>query len=126
VIVLDTHTWIWHAAAPKRLSRAARSTIDRASAIGVSTMSCWEVALLEGTGRLRLDRGVRAWVAAALADDRITALPVSLNIALSAAASSALRDPVDRIIYATAVAHDATLVSRDSRIQEHDPKRVIW
>ena len=126
VIVLDTHTWVWNAVAPKKLSRAARSTIDRATTIGISTMSCWEVTFLEATGRLRLDRGVRAWVTSALADDRITALPVSLEIALTAGAIATLRDPADRIIYATAVEHDALLVTRDERITAHDPARVVW
>lgn len=126
MIVLDTHVWVWHAVAPTKLSRAARSTIDRAATIGISTMSCWEVAFLEAAGRLRIDRGVRAWVTSALADERIVTLPLSVEIALAAGASSTLRDPADRIIYATAVEHNATLVSRDARLQEHDPERVLW
>lgn len=126
MIVLDTHTWIWNAVAPKRLSRAARSTIDRATAIGISTISCWEVSFLATSGRLRLDRGTRAWVSAALADHRMTPLPVSLDIALVAGGLSTLRDPADRIIYATAVEHDAQLVSRDQRLHDLDPKRLVW
>jgi PIN domain nuclease of toxin-antitoxin system len=39
---------------------------------------------------------------------------------------SSIRDPGDTIIYATPVEHDATLISRDSRLHDHDPARVVW
>lgn len=127
MIVLDTHTWLWSVVAPNRLSRPARSAIDRATEIGISTISFWEIALLEGAGRIRLTRGVRSWVRSALAaDPRLVALPVTPEIAIAAGSLVSMRDPGDSIIYATSVEHDAPLVSRDARLQEHDPKRVIW
>ena len=36
------------------------------------------------------------------------------------------RDPADQLIYATAVEHDAVLVSRDGVIRDLDPRRVVW
>ena len=50
----------------------------------------------------------------------------SAEIALAAGNFRALRDPGDRIIYATAVEHDAALVTRDERLRELDPVRVVW
>jgi PIN domain nuclease of toxin-antitoxin system len=35
-------------------------------------------------------------------------------------------DPADRIVYATAVANDARMVTADRRIARHDPERVVW
>jgi PIN domain nuclease of toxin-antitoxin system len=35
-------------------------------------------------------------------------------------------DPTDRLIYATAVEHDANLVTADSRLREADPARTVW
>jgi len=35
-------------------------------------------------------------------------------------------DPIDRLIYATAVEHDARLVTADERLREFDPDRVVW
>ncbi|MFN0155122.1 MAG: type II toxin-antitoxin system VapC family toxin [Gaiella sp.] len=127
MIVLDTHAWLWVIVAPQRLSRAARAAIDRAGEIGISTMSFWEVALLERAGRIRLDRGAQNWTRATLvADPRMTALPITPEIALTAGTLSTIRDPGDSLIYATAVEHNAHLVTKDARIAEHDPQRVIW
>ncbi len=76
---------------------------------------------------MRLDRGLEGWMAAALAEERVRILPVTREIALTGAATAGrLRDPADQLIYATAVEHDAILVSRDSVIRDLDPRRVIW
>lgn len=90
-------------------------------------MSIWELARLERAGRLQLDRGLERWLAGALADDRIDVLSVTRDIALTGAAFSArLRDPADQLIYATAVEHDARLVSRDGAMRELDSGRIVW
>ena len=56
--------------------------------------------------------------------------PTMAMIAASAAAlpSSFPRDPMDRLIYATAIEHGVKLVTRDEAITEHDKPRslVVW
>lgn len=90
-------------------------------------MSIWELARLERAGRMTLDRGLERWIAAALAEERVRTLPVTREIAVTGAAvAGRLRDPADQLIYATAVEHDAVLVSRDSLIRDLDPRRVVW
>lgn len=46
MIVLDTHVWIWLADESERLTSAHQRKIDehRASGLGVSAISCWEIA----------------------------------------------------------------------------------
>ena len=127
MIVLDTHTWVWWRAASQRLSRVAAGELGRANSIGISTMSLWEVARLERAGRMTLDRGLARWLPAALADDRIEVIPVTREIALTAAAvGGEVYDPTDQIIFATAAESDAVLVSRDGRLRDLDPSRVVW
>jgi PIN domain nuclease of toxin-antitoxin system len=127
LIVLDTHAWIWSVVAPGKLTKDARAAIDRATELGISTITFWEIGLLHASGRLRLDRGARSWTRRAVAaDPRITTLPVSTEIALAAGGLTAIRDPGDTIIYATALEHDAMLVTGDSRLRELDPARVVW
>lgn len=83
--------------------------------------------MLEHAGKIDLDRGARSWTRATFAaDPRMTLLPVTPEIALTAGGLGRIREPGDSIIYATAVEHDASLVSRDGVLRELDPKRVIW
>ena len=129
MIVLDTHAWLWWLAEPSRLSRAARRAIDEAETIGVSTISAWEMTMLVLRRRITLDREVSAWVGQALAPARVTALPPSAEIAVAAGQLDSDRfpgDPADRLIYATARASRARLVTRDDAIRRFDARDTIW
>lgn len=129
LIVLDTHAWLWWSSAPERLSDAAREVIDAADRLGVCTISCWEVAMLTVRGRVELDRDVGAWVAQALAHPRARTLELTAAVALAAGLLDERDfpgDPADRIIYSTAEAAGARLVTRDRRLRDFDPRRVVW
>jgi PIN domain nuclease of toxin-antitoxin system len=129
VIVLDTHAWIWWLDDPERLSDAARATLGATATIVISTLSAWELATLVRHGRLSLDRDVRDWVRRALSDDRVEAVAPGTDVALEAAllAGPAFPgDPVDRLIFATARALGAQLVTKDQRIRTFAPAETIW
>ena len=126
MIVLDTHVWLWWETEQQRLSREARRALDRAHHIGICTISVLElVGILErNRGRLRLP--LRQWVNEALRRDRVTPLPLTAAVALDAGQLHFEGDPADRIIYATARAEDAQLVTRDERMHAFDPDRTVW
>lgn len=117
--VLDTHVWIWLVnGGPERLLEGAIDAIRRASAdsaLAVSAISVWEVAMLESKGRLQLQMECLEWVAEATRRAGLRVLPISPEIAV---ASTRLPgefhgDPSDRIIAATARHEGAILVTRD-------------
>ncbi len=64
----------------------------------------------------------------ALDIDGVEALPITADVAIEAGRlpENFPGDPLDRLIYATAVSENALLVTRDERITAHDPTRVIW
>ncbi len=126
MIVVDTHVLLWWLSAPGKLSRRARDAIDRADRIGIATISCFEVAMLVVRGRVRLDRDVSAWIGQALAHERAETIPLDPAIALRAALVEGLRDPIDRILYASALALDAQLVTRDRALRTLDRRRTVW
>jgi PIN domain nuclease of toxin-antitoxin system len=126
VIVLDTHAWLWWVDAPQRLSRAARTAIDRADKVGVSAISVFEIVALVERQRIQLDAPTRAWVRHALDPERVDPLPVTPAIAVDAAQLHFVGDPFDRIVFATARAEDALLVTRDERLRAFDPERTVW
>jgi PIN domain nuclease of toxin-antitoxin system len=129
MILLDTHVWMWWVDAPEFLSDAASREIDSAESIGVSAISCWEVGMLVLKRRIQLDRDVSSWIRRALARPGIVARPVEPRVATEAALLDARAfpaDPADRMIYATARSIGATLVTKDRRIRDFDPRGTLW
>lgn len=127
-VLLDTHVLVWTAAASKQLSPAANRTIRGADELAVAAITWWEIAWLIRHGRLAPSVPARAWIAELARGVRT--LPLTPAIAQTAAAlpPSFPRDPVDRLIYATAVEHGCRLVTKDDLLHEHDPKGavVVW
>jgi PIN domain nuclease of toxin-antitoxin system len=131
VIVLDTHAWVWFVGDPDRLSRPARAAIEGSlsdASIHVSSISCWEVALLVKKGRLELSMDVAEWVdrAASLAFLRFVAVDNGIAVGAVHLAAPLHDDPADRIIVATTLSLGATLVTKDRRLRRYRAVRTIW
>ena len=56
MIVLDTHIWIWWVDGSSQLTAQHQEWIEayKPEGLGVSVISCWEVAKLVENGRLKL------------------------------------------------------------------------
>ena len=76
--------------------------------------------------RITFDVPVRAWVREALSRKRVEPLPLTAEVAVDAAQLRFEANPADRIIYATARAFDAQLVTRDDRMHSFDPELTVW
>jgi PIN domain nuclease of toxin-antitoxin system len=84
MIVLDTHAWLWWVSDPSRLSRAANRRIKTATQIGISAISCLEVAAAVTKRRITLDREVLDWLEQALSLPKVELLPLTPLIAVKA------------------------------------------
>lgn len=119
MIVLDTHVLAWADNDERKLGRKTRALINRLWARGevaACAMSFWEVALLQARGRLELPVTVDEWRGQLLAAGLLE-LPVDGNVGIRAVSLAGLpNDPADRLIVATALHHDAALVSADERL----------
>jgi PIN domain nuclease of toxin-antitoxin system len=90
------------------------SEIENAPCVGVSPVSCFELALAHRRGRLKLPLSPRDWFARALAGSDVKLLPLTAEIAARAVDLADIhRDPFDRIIIATAIELNAKLASLD-------------
>lgn len=128
MIVLDTHAWIWSVSKPSNLSRAAKNHIKNETRIGVSAISCLEVAMLVAKGRITLDRGTREWLESALAMPKFELLALTPEVAVAATSlgKEFPGDPADRIIAATALTESASLVTKDRGIRDSLAVTTIW
>jgi PIN domain nuclease of toxin-antitoxin system len=131
MIVLDTHALLWWVSDPTLLSRPAKKAIEAAvksSAVHVSCISSWEIALLVERDRLRLSLDVRDWLYRCEALPFITFVPVNNAIGVE---SVRLRDfphsdPADRIIAATAMSLGAILVTKDENLRGYPYLKTTW
>lgn len=116
MILIDTHIGIWWVSQPDRLSQPQRAALqaNKKDVIGVSAISCWEVAKLVQGGRLDLQRPFQDWFALALGYPGIQLLPLTPQIAiLSTQLQDHFRsDPADELIIATALTFLIALCSQ--------------
>lgn len=116
MIVLDTHIWFWWVSGEhSRLSSELLELLAVAPEVGVSPVSCFELALAARRGRLQLPVEPAVWVEQALAPSGIQLLRLDASMAVRAVAlPEHHRDFFDRLIIATALELDARLASVDS------------
>jgi PIN domain nuclease of toxin-antitoxin system len=132
VILLDTHAWIWWVSDPERLPAASRAAVDASVAAGepvrLSAISAWEVAMLVERDRLVLTVDVEEWIGRSHAAPELEFLPVDPWIAVRSVRLPGFphRDPADRIIVATALTLEATLVTADARLLAYEPVETLW
>jgi PIN domain nuclease of toxin-antitoxin system len=117
VILLDTHAAIWLVI--DGLGKQSQRIADKALAddrLAVSAFSFWELGMLIAKRRLRAVKSAGELRAKLLAAG-LRELPLTGEIAILAAEIETLHgDPADRIITATAIAHDATLMTADANL----------
>lgn len=129
MILLDTHVLIWLAAERKRLSKPALEAIESGLELAIALVSVQEIAYLVVRERLVMDRSIVKWVGDALGVLGARALPPTVSTSIRAGSLDPQDfhgDPIDRLIYATAIEHDAQLVTADERLRRFDPERTVW
>jgi len=121
IIVLDTHIWVWYINQEKEQYPSSwLETIETAKNVGISAISCYEVALAEKRGRLLLPCPVNQWFQEALEPSGISVLPLTPVIASIAVNLSPIhRDPFDRTIIATAIEYQGRLASIDGIFRQY-------
>jgi PIN domain nuclease of toxin-antitoxin system len=123
VIVLDTHIWVWWVHDDPNLPPAYKAYIqaNENAGLGISAISCWEVAKLVEHKRLSLPIPVGEWLDQALAYPGTRLLDLTPRIALESTQLSGAfhRDPADQIIVATARVYACPLVTLDGKIRAY-------
>jgi PIN domain nuclease of toxin-antitoxin system len=90
-------------------------------------VSCLEVAWLAKKGRIIMPASLDDFSAKAIDGAGLALLPLTPRIAARSASVPDLhRDPIDRVLIATAPEHDADFVTKDESIARYPNLRVRW
>lgn len=121
IIVLDTRIWFWWINLEfDRFPDEWREKIETVNQVGISPVSCFEIALAQQRGRLQLSCLSKEWCQEALTPSDIMLFPLTPEIASRAVNLSPVhKDPFDRIIIATALVYQANLASIDGLFSQY-------
>jgi PIN domain nuclease of toxin-antitoxin system len=129
MIVLDTHIWIWWIHDDPSLTQRQKAWIQEheEQGLGVSAISCWEVAKLVEYNRLTLSCSVAEWFDQALTYPGIQLLHLTPRIAAESTQLPGAfhRDPADQIIVATARVYDCPLLTADDKILRYPHVKLL-
>jgi len=129
MIILDTHIWIWWVDGNERLTDSQRQAIqeNESSSIGISAISCWEIAKLVELKRLEFSIPLQEWFDKAFSYPGIRVIELSPQIAIESTRlpEGFHRDPADQIIVATARVNDCALVTSDQKILDYPHVKTI-
>lgn len=122
MIILDTHIWIWWVDENAKLLPENLAIIQahQASGLGISVISCWEIAKLVEKNKLNFDCPVEEWLELALSYSGVRLLELSIPIILQSTNLTGFHaDPADQIIVATAKVYNSSLLIQDRKILDY-------
>ena len=126
-MLIDTHAALWLFNEHENLPATVRvRLLDEANELYISIASAWEIAIKHSLGKLtEFSGGVRSFLLA------IKEYPIELLTILPQYVETVEelpyihRDPFDRIIIATAMCEDMSIITTDESIRNYDVK-CIW
>ena len=123
--LLDTCALIWLGMGGGDLSADARRRISVASALHYSPISAWEIARLMKEGKVFIPNDAAGFVTDLKEQYDLAAISPSDDIMIRAAQLPDFhKDPADRIIIATSLAYDLTVVTGDGKFPQYGVRTI--
>ncbi len=131
MMLLDTHVVVWLALSPDRLSERAIQTTSagrQRRRLAISDISLWEIAMLINKKRIRVESDCGSFLNVLIEGQKIHVYPISPEIAAMTSKLPIIlnNDPADRIIAATAIVEELTLVTADRNLRQVSELRTLW
>lgn len=124
--LLDTCAFIWALSEADELSQTARSIIQSGKTMYLSQVSLWEIAIKKTINKLKLEE-TTAELETYCREGNIVVLPVKNEyFDIIQELPYHHGDPFDRIIIATAVQQDLTVLTSDNQFKKYSEIKVLW
>ena len=129
-VLLDTHTFLWHADSNPRLSATATALlVDPTNELFLSMASIWEIAIKVGLKKLILSSSYVPFMTKAITAYSLTVLPITFE---DCADYESLpfplpkhRDPFDRLIITHAKRNGLSIIGSDADFDAYGIVR-LW
>jgi PIN domain nuclease of toxin-antitoxin system len=117
LLLLDTHIWFWWVEQNPNLPDGIAARIEAGEdLLAISSAAVYGLLFLREKGRIEIALPLEEWLHTATQEAGISILPVTADIARTAALLPAHHsDPLDRFLIASALRHDARVASIDSK-----------
>lgn len=129
MILLDTHIWVWWIDDNRELKKRHKELINenKDEGLGVSSISCWEVAKLVEYGRLELACTLEEWMDKALFHPEIQLIELTPKIAMESTKlpGNFHSDPADQIIVATSRIYNIPILTVDKPILDYQHVKTL-
>lgn len=116
-ILLDTHIYLWCLNDDKRLTKSARTLIEQAENVFVSSAAIWEMIIKSKLKKLDvdIDKAINA-----ISQSGFEELPITIKHATSLQHLDNIhRDPFDRIMVAQAICEPLRFLTSDKILKSY-------
>ncbi len=128
MILIDTCVLLWLAIDQDKLSENAKELIEsNTNKICISAITAFEIGVKTRKKLLKLPLRPDKWLEKAIYLHGIDVAPITAPIALlSTQLPTHHHDPADRLIIATAMINNYTILTPDKHIVQYPKIRVVW
>ena len=126
-LLFDTHSFIWWADEPTKLSATALTGLeDESNRLFLSDVSIWEMQIKVQLGKMKLKLPLRDLLESQQRNNKVEILPIKTEhiLALDNLAFHH-KDPYDRLLVAQGIIEDFTIVTVDSEFAAYRAT-LLW
>ena len=125
--LIDTCAFIWYVLNDKNLSQRVKNIILSSDNVYISYATLWEIAIKQTTGKLQSITMSAYEIAELCRDNGIIILPLKLSYLERIKQLPLIhKDLFDRIIIASAIEENYTLLTNDSEIIKYKDIKTLW
>jgi len=126
-LLFDTHSFIWWADEPTKLSPIALAALeDENNRLFLSDASIWEMQIKIQLGKIKLKLPLRDLIESQQRDNKVEILPISTEHILALDNLPFYhKDPFDRLLIAQSIAENFTIITVDSEFPAY-PAKLLW
>lgn len=126
-LLFDTHSFIWWADEPAKLSAAALAALeDESNRLLLSDVSVWEMQIKVQLGKMSLKLPIEDLISSQQKNNGVEVLQITTEHILALDALPLHhKDPFDRLLIAQSKVEDLTIVTRDTKFPSYGAK-LLW